>query len=292
MTTYRRIDVDGVKVFVREAGDRSAPAIVLLHGYPSSSHMFRDLIPLLADRFRVIAPDMVGFGHSDAPAIDRFDYTFDRLAEVTDRVLRQLEVGRSILYMQDYGGPIGLRLAAAHPERVRGLVVQNANAYMEGVSETLAAVFLPLWKERNAATETPARRLMTPAMTEMQYTSGARHPGALNPDAWTLDQALLDRPGLSEIQLALFVNYQTNVALYDAWHAYFRKSQPRTLVVWGKGDPLFTIAGAEAYKRDLHGVEVVHLDGSHFALEEHAPEIAARIKGFFSPGDGRGEKGR
>lgn len=292
MTSYRFVDVDGVKVFVREAGAKVAPAIVLLHGYPASSHMFRDLIPLLADKFRVIAPDMVGFGHSGAPAIDRFDYTFDRLAEVTGRVLERLEVGSHILYMQDYGGPIGLRLATAHPERVQGLVVQNANAYLEGVSETLAGVFLPLWKERTAATEEPARRLMTAPMTEMQYRAGARDAEALNPDAWTFDQALLDRPGMSEIQLALFVNYKTNLALYDAWHAYFRKSQPRTLVLWGKGDPLFTVAGAEAYRRDLRDIEIVYLDGSHFALEEHASEAAARIKDFFPVRELRGVRQR
>jgi pimeloyl-ACP methyl ester carboxylesterase len=282
VTSYRYIDVDGLNVFVREAGARSAPAIVLLHGYPASSHMFRDLIPLLTDRFRVIAPDMIGFGHSDAPAAARFDYTFDTLAEVTRLALEQLEVGTCILYMHDYGGPIGLRLATAQPERVRGLVVQNANAYMEGLSDAVAGVFQPLWKERNRTTEAPARELLSAPMTQMQYRTGARNPDRLNPDAWTLDQALLDRPGISEIQLALFANYQTNVARYDAWHSYFRRSQPRTLVLWGKGDPLFTVAGAEAYKRDLREIEIVYLDGGHFALEEHATEVAARIKGFFT----------
>jgi pimeloyl-ACP methyl ester carboxylesterase len=236
MTSYQKIDIDGVKVFVREAGAKSHPAIVLLHGYPASSYMYRELIPLLADRFRVIAPDMVGFGHSDAPAIDQFDYTFDRLAEVTAKVLERLEVESSILYLHDYGGPIGLRLATANPGHVRGLVVQNSNAYIEGVSRMLGDVFLPLWKQRDAASEAAALGIMTAPMTEMFYRMGASHPDALSPDPWTLDQALLDRPGMSEIQLALFVNYQTNVALYEDWHAYFQAHQPRTLVLWGKGD--------------------------------------------------------
>jgi pimeloyl-ACP methyl ester carboxylesterase/ketosteroid isomerase-like protein len=286
MITHRTVEVDGLKVFVREAGDKSAPAIVLLHGYPSSSHMFRDLVPLLADRFRVIAPDMIGYGHSDAPSVDEFRYTFDNLAHVTRRVLEKLEVTSYVLYVHDFGGPVGMRLAMANPERVRGLVVQNANAYMEGVSEAVANLFLPLWKEQNATTIGAARGFLTAEATKMQYTAGAHDASKLNPDAWTHDQALLDRPGVAEAQLALFVDYQTNVAAYDAWHAYFRKEQPRTLVVWGKNDPFFLVPGAEAYLRDLRDAELVLLDGGHFALEEHAATVAAHIKRTFGTRSG------
>ena len=289
MTTHRTVEIDGLEVFVREAGDRNAPAVVLLHGFPTSSHMFRDLIPLLADRFRVVAPDLIGFGHSDAPPVDRFEYTFDNLAAVTGKVLDRLEISSYLLYLHDYGGPIGLRLAIAAPERVRGLVVQNANAYMEGISEALAGLFLPLWKERNEQTLAAARSFLTAEATKMLYTAGARDPSSLNPDAWTLDQALLDRPGVAEAQLALFVDYRKNVAAYDAWHAYLRERQPRTLVVWGKNDPLFLAAGAEAFKRDLRDAEVVFLDGGHFALEEHAEAIAAHIARVFEARAAAGE---
>ena len=286
MIICRNVDVDGLNVFVREAGDKRSPAIVLLHGYPSSSHMFRDLIPLLADRFHVIAPDMIGYGYSDAPPVGKFDYTFDNLAKVTQRLLERLEVTSYILYLHDFGGPVGMRLALASPERVRGLVVQNANAYMEGVSEAVANLFLPLWKEQNATTIGAARGFLTADATKMQYTAGARDASKLNPDAWTHDQARLDRPGIAEAQLALFVDYQTNVAAYDAWHAYFRKEQPRTLVVWGKSDPFFLVPGAEAYRRDLEHAELVLLDGGHFALEEHAETVAAHITRVFGTRSG------
>jgi pimeloyl-ACP methyl ester carboxylesterase/ketosteroid isomerase-like protein len=283
MITQRTVDIDGIKVFVREAGDRGAPAIVLLHGFPSSSHMFRELIPRLADRFRVIAPDLVGYGHSDAPPVGQFSYTFDNLADVTRKVLQRLEVDSYVLYLNDFGGPVGMRLATSAPERVRGLVIQNANAYMEGVSEAVANLFLPLWKEQNATTLAAARAFLSAEATKMQYTAGARNPAQVSPDAWTLDQALLDRPGVAEAQLSLFIDYEKNVGLYDAWHAYFRAQQPRTLVLWGKNDPFFLAAGAEAYKRDLPAAEVVLLDGGHFALEEHADAIADHIKRTFLP---------
>jgi pimeloyl-ACP methyl ester carboxylesterase len=283
MITQRTVDVDGIKVFVREAGDRSAPAIVLLHGFPASSHMFRELIPRLADRFRVIAPDMVGYGHSDAPAVGQFAYTFDNLADVTRKALHRLEVDSYVLYLHDFGGPVGMRLATSAPERVRGLVIQNANAYMEGVSEAVAKLFMPLWKEQNATTLAAARSFLSAEATKTQYTAGARNPAQLNPDAWTLDQALLDRPGVAEAQLSLFIDYEKNVGLYETWHAYFRAQQPPTLVLWGKNDPFFVAAGAEAYKRDLPSAEVVLLDGGHFALEEHADTIADHIKRTFVP---------
>ena len=273
--------VGGHKVFYREAGNPKAPAIVLLHGFPSSSHMYRDLIPRLANRFRVVAPDYVGFGYSAAPPPSEYGYTFDNLAKSVQGLLDQIGVRDAIFYMQDYGGPIGLRLATAHPERVKGLVIQNANAYLEGVGKPVADVFLPLWKERNPSTEAAARGFLKPETTRFQYLHGARNAAALNPDAWTHDQALLDRPGNDAIQLALFVDYQNNIGLYDAWHDYFRKHQPRTLIAWGKGDPLFVPAGAEAYRKDLSKAKLVWLDGGHFALEENAAEVAALIKQSF-----------
>ncbi|MEQ1596038.1 MAG: alpha/beta hydrolase [Casimicrobium sp.] len=279
----RTATVNGQKVFYREAGDTTAPTIVLLHGFPSSSHMFRDLIPRLADRFHVVAPDYVGFGHSAAPTPSEFSYTFDNLAQTTQGLLDQIGVREAIFYMHDYGGPIGLRLAAAHPERVKGLIVQNANAYMEGVGKPVADVFLPLWKERNAETEAAARGFLKAETTVFQYTAGARSAAALNPDAWTHDQALLDRKGNDAIQLALFVDYQKNVGLFDAWHSYLNKHQPKTLIVWGKGDPLFVPAGAQAYLNDLPKAELVWLDGGHFALEENSGAVANHIKQFFHP---------
>lgn len=271
---HRHVVVDGLRLHYREAGSPDAPAIVLLHGFPSSSHMYRDLIPRLAPHFRVIAPDYVGFGHSDAPDADAFDYRFERLAETTGALLKAAGVRSAVLYLQDYGGPVGLRLALARPGLVRGLVVQNANLYLEGVSAAAAAVFLPLWQEGD---ECGARAMLEAATTRMQYTAGAREPEALNPDAWLHDQALLDRPGSAARQLALFRDYRHNVADYPAWQAWLREHQPPTLVAWGVGDPFFTEANIEGLQRDLHDVEVHRLDGGHFVLEEQAAEVAALI---------------
>ena len=281
MTTHRSLNVDGLNVFVREAGDPSAPAIVLMHGFPSSSRMFRDLIPRLAKQFHVIAPDLIGFGHSDAPPRDQFSYTFDRLAFVTSRLLEQMQISSYVLYLHDFGGPVGFRVATSAPERVRGLVIQNANAYLEGVSEAVGSLFMPLWKEQNAATIAAARGFMTLEATKMQYTAGAHDVAALDPDSWTIDQALLDRAGVSDAQLALFIDYETNVALYESWHEYFRTQRPKTLVAWGKNDPFFVQAGAEAYKRDLPEAEIVLLDGGHFALEEYSELVAEHILRVF-----------
>jgi pimeloyl-ACP methyl ester carboxylesterase len=278
-TKYRRSLVDGRSVFYREAGDVGSPTIVLLHGFPSSSHMFRDLIPLLSDSFRVIAPDYIGFGYSDAPDAKDFVYSFDNLAASVQGLLDQLGVVNAIYYMHDYGGPIGMRMAAAHPDRVNGLVFQNANTYMEGLTPAVAGVFMPLWESGD---ETGARAMLLPETTKMQYTAGCNDIECLNPDAWTHDQALLDRPGSSERHMALFKDYKNNVPLYDAWHAYFRHHQPRTLVAWGKGDPFFGVPGAEAYKKDLRDITVELLDGGHFALEEWAIEVAAMIKNTFA----------
>lgn len=270
--------VDGLKVFYREAGDPQSPVIVLLHGFPSSSHMYRDLIPLLADRFHVIAPDYIGFGHSDAPTVDSYSYTFDNLAATTQRLLDQLGIRDTIIYMQDYGGPIGLRLASARPAQIRGLIFQNANVYKEGISQAAFDVFMPLWQNGD---ETGARQMLLAETTRFQYVAGTRQAEALNPDAWTHDQALLDRPGNDARQLALFNDYETNVASYEAWHDYFRTHQPRSLLAWGRGDPFFTVEGAEAFKRDLVNLEVHYFDTGHFALEEDAAPIAALIKRYF-----------
>lgn len=277
-TVYRRALVQGRSVFYREAGEASAPALVLLHGFPSSSHMFRELMPRLADRFHVIAPDYIGFGHSEAPDARDFVYSFDNLAAHVQGLLDQLGLTEVILYMHDYGGPVGMRLATAHPERVKGLVVQNANAYMEGLTPAVAAVFMPLWERGD---ETGARGMLSAETTQFQYTAGARDPHALNPDAWTLDQALLDRPGSVDRQMALFRDYQNNVPLYEVWHAYFREHQPKTLVVWGRNDPFFGVPGAEAYRKDLKDITLELLDGGHFALEENADRVAALIKRSF-----------
>jgi pimeloyl-ACP methyl ester carboxylesterase len=270
--------VDGRQVFYRRAGHPARPTLVLLHGFPSSSHMYRDLMPLLADQFDVIAPDYIGFGHSDAPLASEFVYSFAHLTEVVEQLLVQLGVTRYYLYMQDYGGPIGMRIASKHPERVLGLVVQNANAYMAGVSEAAANIFMPLWERGD---DTGARQMLLAETTRYQYQHGARNPAALNPDAWLHDQALLDRPGSAERQLALFRDYQSNVAAYPAWHAYFQAHQPRTLILWGKADPFFIAPGAQAYLDDLPEARLVWLDGGHFPTEEHAPAIAAEIKAFF-----------
>ncbi|MCZ8318833.1 MAG: alpha/beta hydrolase [Silanimonas sp.] len=275
---HHTVVINGLSTFYRAAGQPSQPVIVLLHGFPSSSHMFRDLIPLLADRFRVIAPDYIGFGHSAAPTADEFEYTFDNLTGQVQSLLDHLKITDAIYYMQDYGGPVGLRLATSKPERVRGLVVQNANAYMEGLTPAVAGVFMPLWEKGD---ESGARQMLLAETTKMQYTAGARRPEQLNPDAWVLDQALLDRPGSTDRHLALFKDYQRNVPLFDVWQAYFRQHQPKTLVAWGKGDPFFGVPGAEAFRRDLKDVRVELLDSGHFALEEDAPRVAELIKQAF-----------
>lgn len=240
--------------------------------------MFRDLIPLLADRFRVIAPDYIGFGHSAAPTVNEFEYSFDKLTAHVRALLDHIGVTDAIYYMQDYGGPIGLRLATAKPALVRGLVIQNANAYMEGLTPAVAGVFMPLWEKGD---DTGARQMLLAETTKMQYTAGARQPDALSPDAWTLDQALLDRPGSAERQMALFKDYRHNVPLFEVWQAYFRSHQPKTLVAWGRGDPFFGVPGAEAFRRDLKDVRVELLDSGHFALEEDAARVAELIKQTF-----------
>ena len=281
-TFHRFATVADRRVFYREAGDPALPTILLLHGFPASSHMFRDLIPALADRFHVIAPDYIGFGQSDAPAAAEFRYSFDNLAAHVAGLVDQLGVKSYLLYMQDYGGPVGFRLFADHPERVTGFVIQNANAYLEGVGDLPRQVFLPLWEKRDAASEAAARGFLAAETTKFQYLVGARDPEAVSPDNWTLDQALLDRPGVDAGQLDLLEDYKSNVALYESWHAAFRAHQPKTLILWGKNDPFFIPAGAEAFRRDLPQAKLVWLDAGHFVLDENAAAVAAAIKAEFA----------
>jgi pimeloyl-ACP methyl ester carboxylesterase len=279
MTTYHKIEIDGVNLFYREAGRADLPALVLLHGFPASSHMFRDLIPHLEERFHIIAPDYPGFGYSDAPAPDQFTYTFDHLAELMEKLIAMLGINTYALYLQDYGGPVGFRLAAHHPERVTSLIIQNANAYVEGISEAMAPIG-KYWSDR-AGMEPAIRGFLTRETTSFQYTHGAAAPERISPDAYHHAQALLDRPGNDLIQLELLFDYRTNPPLYPAWQEYFRKHQPRTLIVWGKNDPFFTVPGAEAFLRDLPKAQLRLLEAGHFALEELHEEIAAHIIRFY-----------
>ena len=281
-TTYHFAAVCGRKMFYREAGDLARPAIILLHGFPSSGFMFRDLIPQLAERFHVIAPDYIGFGQSDAPPATEFDYTFDNLTAHVTGLIDQLGLKSYILYVQDYGGPVGFRIFTQRPDAVQGFVIQNANAYMQGVGDAAKQVFLPLWEQRNAESEAGARSFLQAATTKFQYTVGAKNPEAISPDNWTYDQALLDRPGADACQLDLLENYKTNVAAYDSWHAAFRQHQPKTLIVWGKHDPFFVEAGAQAYLKDLPKARLVWLDSGHFVLDENAAAVASEIMSEFA----------
>lgn len=281
--TYHRVAaVNGWRMFYREAGDPSTPTILLLHGLPTSSRMFRDLIPALADRFHLVAPDYVGFGYSDAPPRGEFDYTFDNLTAQVAGLVDVLGLTPYILYMQDYGGPIGFRLFSQHPDQVRGFIIQNANAYLEGVGEAPRKVLLPLWENRTPQTEKAARAFVSLEGTKHQWLAGARDPEAIDPDNWILDQALLDRPGVQDAQVDLLEDYRTNIALYPEWQAAFRERQPRTLIVWGKHDPFFTPPGARAYLNDLPEAKLVWLDSGHFVLDENAPQVAAEIKAVFA----------
>jgi pimeloyl-ACP methyl ester carboxylesterase len=282
MTTYHYANVRGLKLFYREAGSRDSATVVLLHGFPSSSHMFRDLIPQLADKFHVIAPDYIGFGYSDAPGVSDFEYTFDNLAgHVEDLLFQDLSLKQFSIYVQDYGAPIGYRIASKHPDAIRGIVVQNGNAYAEGIGGAFDPM-KPFWANRNSETEKPVRDLLTKKMTIFQYMHGAEDSERISPDSYTVDQFFLDRPGNAAIQLNLLYNYQSNLALYDRWHEYFRRQQPRMLILWGKNDPFFTVEGAKAYKRDLPNAELHLIDTGHFALEDSCAFIAERMRKFLS----------
>jgi pimeloyl-ACP methyl ester carboxylesterase len=277
---HRTIRIDNLNLFYREAGPSDAPVVLLLHGYPSSSFMFRDLIPLLADRYRVVAPDYPGFGYSDAPTPEGFAYTFDHLTDVIQGFTDALGLKRYALYMQDYGGPIGLRLAERAPERVSALIVQNANAYEDGVTPDLRRIVLRLWTDRSADAVAAIQPLFELPATRGQFLDGEPDPDLVSPDAWQMAQWGMERPGNKAIQFALQANYGSNPERYAGWHRYFRDHQPPTLVTWGKGDRVFAAAGAEAYRRDLKDVEIHLLDAGHFALESHHVEIAALMRDF------------
>lgn len=279
MTTYQRATVDGSSIFYREAGPKSASTILLLHGFPTSSHMFRNLIPLLADRFHVVAPDLPGFGFSDAPDRARFRYTFENLAKVMDRFTQTLGLGRYALYVFNYGAPVGFRLALAHPERITAIVSQNGNAYEEGLSQGWNPI-QRYWKEPTPQNRNALRDFLKPEATKSQYLYGVKDETLVAPESYELDSALLARPGNDEIQLDLFLDYASNVALYPKFQEYFRTRQPPTLAVWGNSDPFFLPPGAEAFKRDNPSAEVRFYDTGHFALETHFPEIAGAIRDF------------
>lgn len=278
-TTFHTITIDGLNIFYREAGDKANPTILLLHGFPTSSHMFRNLIAQLADRFHLIAPDYPGFGNSSMPTINEFDYTFDHLANVMEKFTEALELKKYSLYVMDYGAPIGFRLATNHPERVEALIVQNGNAYEEGLRdfwEPLKAY----WNDRSSENADKLRQFFTLDATKWQYTHGVRNPEAISPDNWNIDQPFLDRPGNNDIQLALFYSYGSNPPRYPQWQDYFRTYQPPTLIVWGKNDFIFPAEGAYPYKQDLNNVECHLLDTGHFALEEECEAIAEHIRRF------------
>jgi pimeloyl-ACP methyl ester carboxylesterase len=278
---HRTVTVDGLDIFYREAGAVDRPTLLLLHGFPSSSHMFRNLIPLLADRYHVIAPDYPGFGYSSMPTVKNFEYTFDHLALVVDHFTQAVGLKNYTIYVQDYGAPVGFRLAAAHPERITGIIVQNGNAYLEGVGQGLQPL-LKYGTDQNAENEAVLRKVLTMETTKFQYTHGVSDPSRVDPDSWTIDQAQLDRPGNAEIQLALFKDYRSNVALYPQWHDYFKSHQPPTLVVWGQNDPFFTVDGAKAYARDNPNVELHLLDTGHFVLEDQLGEATQLIRAFLA----------
>jgi pimeloyl-ACP methyl ester carboxylesterase len=281
MTTYQHADVDGLKLFYREAGSKDFPAVLLLHGFPTSSHMFRNLIPLLAERFHVVAPDLPGFGFSDTPDRKRFRYTFENLAKVIDRFTQTLGLDHYAIYVFDYGAPVGLRLALAHPERISAIISQNGNAYEEGLSEGWNPI-QKYWKEPTSENRTALREFLKPESTQWQYLHGVPHVSLVAPETYALDSALLERPGIDEIQLDLFLDYASNVALYPKFQDYFRTKQPPLLAVWGKNDPFFLPLGAEAFKRDNPKAEVHFYDTGHFALETHHQEIAAAIRDFLT----------
>jgi len=276
---YRTATIDGIEIFYREAGAPDAPGVLLLHGFPSSSHMYRNLISQLADRYHVVAPDYPGFGYSAVPAREEFDYTFERIAQIVDRLIDAIGLDRYALYVMDYGAPVGFRLASRHPERVTAIVAQNGNAYEEGLTPFWEPI-KAYWRTGGASERDALRSALQLEATRWQYLNGEPEPSLVSPDAYLHDQRLLERPGSDEIQLDLFYDYRRNVELYPKWQAYFREHRPPTLVIWGRNDEIFGAVGAEAYKRDNPDAELHLLDAGHFALESHGPQIAALTRDF------------
>jgi len=299
---YKTVKIEGLDIFYREAGNPNHPTILLLHGFPTSSHMFRDLIAELSDQYHLIAPDYPGYGNSSMPAVDKFDYSFDNLANVVDQFIDKVGLKKYSLYLMDYGAPIGFRIAAKYPERIESLIIQNGNAYVEGIDNNFWEPIKAYWKDRDAVNQgldnewwknvkaaykkpnmtndEALRFLLTLGATKWQYTNGVRNVESISPDAWNHVQALLDRKGNQEIQLQLFYSYGTNPPLYPQWQAYFRKHQPPTLIVWGEKDEIFPAAGAHPYKNDLQTLEFHLLDTGHFALEEDGQMIADTMRKF------------
>lgn len=280
MTVHKTVQIDGLDIFYREAGPKDAPTILLLHGFPTSSHMFRNLIQYLGDEFHMIAPDYPGYGNSSMPSVDKFEYTFDNQAEIVDKFVEKLGLKKFSLYVMDYGAPIGFRLFAKHPERVQSFIVQNGNAYDEGLEEFWNDI-KAWWNDKTDENEKKLHYLVAADTTKWQYTNGTRNPESISPDNWIIDQAKMDREGNVAIQLAMLYDYKTNPSLYPSWQAAFRKYQPPTLIVWGKNDYIFPESGAHPYKRDLKDVETYILDTGHFALEEDGDVIAQKISQFF-----------
>ncbi len=299
---HRTVNIEGLDIYYREAGSRDNPTVILLHGFPTSSHMFRTLIPELADDYHVIAPDYPGYGNSAMPLVSEFDYTFDHMAAIVEQLISKLELKKYSLYVMDYGAPIGFRIAVNHPMRVQSLIIQNGNAYDEGLDNNFWEPIKAYWQNRqavnvgldnpwwtnvknaykqpNMANEDALRFLLTKGATTWQYTNGVRDPARIGHDAINMDQLLLDRPGNQEIQLQMFYDYGSNPPLYPEWQAYFRKHQPATLIVWGAKDEIFPAKGAYPYKRDLNNVEMHLYDTGHFALEEDGADIAQKIRKF------------
>jgi pimeloyl-ACP methyl ester carboxylesterase len=276
---FRTANVDGLKVFYREAGASKLPKLLLLHGFPSSSHMFRDLIPRLADRFHIVAPDLPGFGQSDMPPRDRFKYSFDHIAAVIDRFTEVVGFDRFAVYVFDYGAPTGFRIAAKHPDRITAIISQNGNAYEEGLSEGWNPI-RAYWQDPSETNRKALRTFLSPETTRWQYTHGVQDEARVSPDGIALDNFYLARPQADEVQLDLFGDYKSNVALYPTFQDYFRKHKPRLLAVWGRHDPFFLPAGAEAFKRDIPNADVRLFDTGHFALETHVEPISAAIREF------------